>query len=48
MIAIDIQYGRSTNTETLLTREHFDEIRPYVYQALAGVKLEIQRPEGFA
>ena len=46
VIAIDIQYGRSTNTETLLTRERFDEIRPYVYQVLAGVELEIQRPEG--
>ena len=46
VIAIDIQYGRSTNTETLLTREQFDEIRPYVYQVLAGVELEIQRAEG--
>ncbi|NQW24480.1 MAG: adenylate/guanylate cyclase domain-containing protein [SAR202 cluster bacterium] len=46
VIAIDIQYGRKTSTETLLTRENFDEIRPYVYQALAGVKLEIQSPDG--
>ena len=46
VIAIDILYGRKTNTETLLTRQHFDEIRPHVYQALAGVKLEIQMPEG--
>ena len=46
VIAIDIQYGRKTSTETLLTREHFDEIRPHVFQALAGVKLEIQTPEG--
>lgn len=46
VIAIDIQYGRKTNTETLLTQERFDEIRPYVYQVLAGVELKIQRPEG--
>ncbi|MDA1129753.1 MAG: CHASE2 domain-containing protein [Chloroflexi bacterium] len=46
VIAIDIQYGRKTNTETVLTQEHFDEIQPYVYQALAGVELKIQRPEG--
>ena len=46
VIAIDIQYGRKTSTETLLTRENFDEIRPYVYQALAGVALEIQSPDG--
>ena len=46
VIAIDIQYGRKTNTETLLTREHFDEIRPHVFQALAGVELQIQTPEG--
>ena len=31
----------------LLTQEHFDEIRPYVYEALPGVELEIQRPDRF-
>lgn len=46
VIALDIQYGRKTSSETLLTRDTFNEIQPYVYQALAGVALEIQRPEG--
>ena len=46
VIALDIQYGRKTNSETLLTREGFDQIRPYVYQALAGAELKIQNQEG--
>lgn len=46
VIALDILYGRKTSSETLLTRERFDEIRPYVYQALAGVELVIKNQEG--
>ncbi len=46
VIAIDIQYGETSNTETLLTSEQYSQIRPYVYQVLRGTELEIQTQEG--
>ena len=39
VIAIDIQYSRKTNTDTLLTQERFEEIQPHVFQALEGVRV---------
>lgn len=46
VIPVDIQYGQRSNTETLLTREQYQSIRPYVYQALSGTELVIQGPDG--
>ena len=46
VIAVDIQYAERSNTETLLTPEQYEQIRPYVYQVLKGTELEIQTQEG--
>ena len=44
-IVVDILFSERSNTETVITRERFDQIQPYLYQVLTGVPLEIQTRE---
>ena len=46
VIAMDILYSENTNSETLITRDRFKESQPYLYQVLAGVKLEVRNQDG--
>ena len=46
VIAIDILYTESSNTEALITRDQFADIQPFLYQVLSGVELEIQSRDG--
>ncbi len=46
VIAVDIQYAERSNTETLLSRDQYEEIRPYVYQVLQGIELEVHTHDG--
>ena len=46
VVVVDILYSERSNTETVITREQFDQIQPYLYQVLSGVPLEIQTREG--
>ena len=46
VIVVDILYSERSNTETVITRERFAQIQPYLYQVLAGVPLEVQTREG--
>ena len=43
---MDILYTERSNSESLITRERFSDIQPYVFQALSGAELEIQNSEG--
>ena len=46
VIAVDILYSERSNSETVITREQFSDIQPFLYQVLSGVTLEIQSREG--
>lgn len=46
IILVDILYSERSNTETVINRERFDQIQPYLYQVLSGVPLEVQTREG--
>jgi len=46
VIVVDILYSEESNTETVITREQFAEIQPFLYQVLSGTPLQIQTREG--
>ena len=46
VIVIDILYSERSNSESLITRERFSEIQPYLFQVLSGTEIEIQNREG--
>ena len=46
VIAVDILYSEPSNTETVITREQFAQIRPFPYPVLSGIPQEIQTREG--
>ena len=46
VIAIDILYSEPSNTEAVITQEAFGQLRPFLYQILSGVELEVQTREG--
>ena len=46
VIVIDILYSERSNTETVITKERFDQVQPYLYHILSGVPLQVQTREG--
>ena len=46
VIAMDIIYSEKTYNEVLITRDQFKESQPYLYQALAGVNMEVRNENG--
>ena len=46
VIVIDVLYSERSNTDTVMTREQFDPLQPFLYQVLTGVPKEIQSRDG--
>jgi adenylate cyclase len=46
VIVVDILYSEESNTETVITREQFAEIQPFLYQVLTGTPLRVQTRDG--
>ena len=46
VIVIDILYGERSNSESLITRDQFPELQPFLYRILSGVKQTIQTSQG--
>jgi len=46
VIVVDILYSERSNTETVITRERFKHLQPFIYQSLSGGLMEIQTREG--
>lgn len=46
VIVIDILYTEPTSSETVITREQFTELQPFLYQVLSGTSVEIRSREG--
>lgn len=46
VIAIDILYGEPTNSESLITRDQFPDLQPFLYRVLSGVEQTIRTSQG--
>lgn len=46
VIVIDILYTEPTSSETVITKEQFTELQPFLYQVLSGTPVEIRSREG--
>ncbi|MEE8465100.1 MAG: adenylate/guanylate cyclase domain-containing protein, partial [Dehalococcoidia bacterium] len=46
VIAIDILYSERSNPESLITREQFSDLQPFLYRVLSGVEQTIQTSQG--
>ena len=46
VIVIDILYTEPTSSETVITKEQFTELQPFLYQVLSGTPVEIRNREG--
>ena len=48
VIAVDILYTERSNSESLITREQFPDLQPFLYRVLSGVEQTIQTSQGTA
>ena len=46
VIVVDILYTEPTSSETVITKEQFTELQPFLYQVLSGTSVEIRSREG--